>query len=261
MKPGDFFIGVRQFLGIVIPGFIWIIAASLGVGKYDPIENLDQHSWREIVAVLFCAYLLGLALRGLSLRFGVVVGKWLYRFGTFTRVLKAPSQSAILVNIVPVSTDDPLRKLAHSQITSMMADAGIPLDMAEKLSEPDLDEICQQYILGPEQLARRVEQAQAEVELYATSLLPLLLLIAALQRYWAGGAAKGTFFGMHDTAWCAGLIILFFLLALKLHFRRIAEQMDWYRMLITLSIVKKTAETTPGVTSEIAKEPKGCTLM
>lgn len=268
MKPADLFIGVRQLFGVWIPGLVWVISICLAVGHVDPVENLDCYSWREVFAALIFAYLLALVVRGLSFRVGLVISYWLHRGaakigGRLTawgmikplakfarRVLHDPFGSALLASN-PSGANPPIQRLAHEHVARVLRRAGIPEADVQLLEPSALDEIAQQSILGVDRLAQRTDDAQAELDLYASLLLPIIGLTVALFIYWATPHNSESFFGKcYGLVWITGLIIAFIGIAWKIQLRRQAEQIDWYHMTLALALaaqVNQDAEAGEGV--------------
>src|SRR5262245_55294715 len=79
MKPSDFFIGLRQLLGVLIPGAIWMVDVFLGILNRNPAVVLSQYSTFEIILVVGIIYLIGHGMRRTSFSFGIRVSGYILR--------------------------------------------------------------------------------------------------------------------------------------------------------------------------------------
>jgi hypothetical protein len=62
MKPSDFFLSRRQFLGFLVPGALWI-ASGLWICGRQPLRWLETASGVRLAVVLVASYLIGYVLQ------------------------------------------------------------------------------------------------------------------------------------------------------------------------------------------------------
>jgi hypothetical protein len=170
MKPGDFFIGLRQLLGVLIPGAIWMGDFFLGILDQDPITALSHLGIFEVIVVVGIIYLIGHGMRRTSFSFGI----WI---------------SEGILKIWPVKRGD--RRGLHEDKASekllnhnkAIITAKLPKD-STLYDDADFMNIIKYSLLGVSEVSRRVEELEAEINLYTSVVLPLVFLCITLVVYW-----------------------------------------------------------------------------
>jgi hypothetical protein len=91
-------------------------------------------------------------------------------------------------------------------------------------------------------LARRIDEIEAEINLHATLLLPLCVLLWALHRYWQVGtsSAGGVFGSSHEFAWIAGVLVAVVAHASRTYPLQIAEGERWYHSFLVAATISKS---------------------
>jgi hypothetical protein len=174
MKASDLSVSLRQLLGIFIPGAIWLYSFYLIALNQNLFYRHSDPDAFETVILILAILLVGYSTRRVAFTFGVVCGglcNWIEKF------VPGPIQNwgsqARRLNI-----DDAMMKNAQAILSSFR----LP---AVTYDPTDVFVLCKYYILGETELSRRVEELEAEINLYATMVAPLLALLIALAVFWS----------------------------------------------------------------------------
>ena len=173
MKAGDFFISLRQLFGVIIPGAIWACVFCLIVLNENPLTYNRNPNGFEVAIVIFGFYLIGYSARHLAFTVGGMSGdlcnwieglvpEWMRKWAMRSRSLNADERIIRRARVI-------LDNLKSENITYDPADVPV---------------LCKFYVLGESELSRKVEELEAEINLFATMVLPLMMLVVALIMFW-----------------------------------------------------------------------------
>jgi hypothetical protein len=174
MKASDFSVSVRQLVAVLIPGAIWLCSFYLIALNQNLLDRESDPNAFETVMLILAIFLVGYSARRVAFTFGVLSGElcnWIEKFvpgpirnwGSHARRLKANEATIQSAQAI-------LRSVKSPEVTYDPAD--VPL-------------LCKYYVLGEGELSRRVEELEAEINLYATMVAPLLTLLVALAVFWS----------------------------------------------------------------------------
>jgi hypothetical protein len=264
MAPKDFFIGVRQLLGVLLPGAIWLLSLVLILAKPQSVTLRRETNLAEIAVYLFGSYLFGYAIRRLTFAGGLRLGGWLLRltrrWARLSQILEgrvpvpgaSPDTVRIWSNPVTPEVINVLSKCARSEFARLRK-AEPPNDCRAR----DFDTFYKQFaptiakyhVLGQGAMARRLEESEGEINLYATTSFPLIVFALPLS-VWGVRAGLGSadYCRVAVIAVVCALVGLIF--AWRAALRREGESRDIYLMFLT--------HTTFGAASgKAADEEKG----
>jgi hypothetical protein len=282
MKLADFFLGIRQLFGILIPGVIWLICIVLGVSRQDPVQAMNALTMRELIAALAFGFIIGITVRRISFRIGVATGRlfhlgWSTLTGMWTAARKAlrkrkeqPSTDATGQQVTATAGDaiadvkaPQAKESRRTRLRRILTELQAPetgevyerfKELAqeqleqryrttqstqwEKLTEEDRGYLYKYLVLSEEDLARKVEENEAEINLYSSLILPLIAFELSLRAYWCGPNAQrfGFLGSAYQNWWTFGTLVAVFLLAWRIQPRRTEEAAEWYRMFLATEL-------------------------
>lgn len=175
MKPGDFFLGLRHLLGVLLPGSIWLLALSLPTAERLPLDVFASFNAQQVAIVLAAAFLLGYAFRGPGFIVGLKLGDWLTtRYPRLTTFGKSSE-------LQPTEETRELLRWVSEKVPKPPEE---PDADAPRTLEKYVPAWSKYYVLGRSELGRRLDETEAEINLYTTTVLPLLILLITLTFFW-----------------------------------------------------------------------------
>lgn len=225
----DFYVGSRQLFGFVVPGLVWLSSIILVVTRADPISLMLDVSLLEVALFLAASLLVGTAIETVSFKVGVNLSAWLHR----ARVSNDPHQTDYLPSDVNPQLVQRVRRVIQDRYGD---DAYV-----SELDDRQLSQFCRRFVLEKSnQLRRRVTEYEAEINLLAMLVLPLLVFVLAWT--WNSWVALDNLDVLQRlTRWVAGVLAIFaleILLLARLHPLRREEAEAWYEMFLLIKLTE-----------------------
>ncbi len=235
MRMADFFLGSRQFFGLLAPGLLWLAIAVLVLSPRSLEEFVSSLGVGEAAILVAISFVLGTALETLSFRTAVFVSARLSR--------AAVSRELHDTDLLPLDVPQTLFSQARSRAMTEYPNASY----LASISDREFAQFCKQFLLEKTRyLAKRVSEYEAEINLLAMFPVPLVLFAIA----WP----VDTLIGSRPISWSTvggpllivptAVLALAYALISRLHPLRREETEQWLKMFLWIHAVGAEREDT-----------------